>query len=509
MPLEYETYEEARKSFKWSDRWEIFDGNRENFNIAHECIDRHSKEKIAIRIKFDDGKREVYTFGEISRLTSQFANMLEGYGIDKGDRVSIVLKPALEFYVSLFGTLKRGAIVVPGFPLFGPEAIEFRIRNSDAKMLITTEEKATVINSDIVSRIVTSEDLQKLIRNEDECYNPNTSANDLAVIQFSSGTTGAPKPVPYAHKSLALTGVTVKFGVGLRDDDNFFCPSSPAWGHGIWYGTMGPLAFGNAVGAYSGKFNPELFLEALDEFEITNVSATPMVYRLVMNCGKIDEYQLKVRRLTYTGATMQIDVIRYLQEKLGVVPHSFYGTSELGVIALDYAFKDWKVKAGSIGKPMLGLKVAVIDENENELSPGQVGRVAILRKGNWIRLGDAAYIDEDGYFWYVSRVDDVIKSAGYTIGPLEIEQVLRKHPSVLEAAVVGSPDRERGEIVKAFIVTKDKPSIRLKQEIQQFVKTRLSKHEYPREVEFVTYIPKTIDGKIKRKELRKREKVQG
>jgi acetyl-CoA synthetase len=177
----------------------------------------------------------------------------------------------------------------------------------------------------------------------------------------------------------------------------------------------------------------------------------------------------------------------------------------VGVILADYDFDDWKVKPGSLGMPLPRRKVAVLDDSGNEVPQGEAGQVAIEAEKRWIRMGDAAYVDEDGYFWYKGRIDDIIKSAGYTIGPIEIESVLEKHPAVCEAAVVGSPDKDRGEVVKAFIVPKGKPTEELKREIQEFVKTRLSKHEYPREIEFVSELPRTPDGKVKRKELRARE----
>lgn len=508
MRLEYNTYSEASKNFTFGERWEVFDGNREKFNIAHECVDRHAKEKTAIRIKFDDGRREVYSFAELSRLTSQFANMLAKHGINAGDTVALLLYPSLEFYVSFFGTLKRGAVVVPCFPLFGPEAIEFRISKSNARIIVTAKEKVNFIKKDLVPQIIIGEELLEHLRNEDEHFLPDTSADSLAVIQFSSGTTGAPKAVYYRHAAATLTAVNTKFGIGLHKEDNYFCPSSPAWGHGIWYGTVGPLIFGNAIGAYSGRFNPEIFLQALEEFEITNVAATPLIYQLVMKCGKLDEYKLKLRYMTYTGGPIDLDTLNYFQEKLGIVPRSIYGSTEVGSIVIEYPFPDWKLKLGSIGMPMLGVKVAVLDDNDNELPHGKIGQIAVWRGGKWIRVGDAAYVDEDGYFWHKGRMDDIIISAGYTIGPFEIEEVLEKHPAVARAAVVGSPDKERGEIVKAFIIPKIFPSEELKKEIQEFVKERLSKHEYPREIEFVNELPETPDGKIKRKELREREKMK-
>ncbi|MFC1987688.1 acyl-CoA synthetase [Chloroflexota bacterium] len=507
MAMDYKTYEEFKRNFKVSDRWGLFDGDQNNFNITNECIDRHPKEKTAIRIQFDDGKRETYTFGELSRLTSQFANYLERLGVNKGDRIALVLNPSIEFYVSFYGILKRGAVVVSCSPLFGPDAIEYRVSKSGAKIIITSEAGVSLIKPGLVKHVIMAEKLRELIQNEDEHYSPSTATDTLAFIQFSSGTTGVPTAVPYYHRSVTLVAVRMKVSVGLRPGDSYFCPSSPAWGHGIWYGTVAPLVFGNAVGTYSGRFSPETLLEALQEFETTLMFATPLIFRRIMECGSIDNYKLKLRRLMYTGGALDIEVIRYFQNKLGLIIQSIYGSTETGGILSDYGFDDWKPKAGSLGKPMPGITVAMLDEEEKELPQGQVGQFAARFKegGEWVKMGDAGYVDEDGYFWYKSRADDIIISAGYTIGPLEIENVLLKHPAVQEVAVVGSPDKDRGEIVKAFIVTDRKQDEKLKQDIQDFIKTRLSRHEYPREIEFTDELPKTPDGKIKRKQLKEKE----
>jgi acetyl-CoA synthetase len=512
MQLEYNTYEEAKKNFRWSERWGVFDGNKQKFNITHECVSRHASEEIGIRIKFDDRHKEIYTFKEFDRLVSQFANLLERLDIRKEDRIVLLLPPSLEYYVSMFGTLKRGAVVVPCSPLFGPEAISFRIENSKANAIVTNKNRVSLIDKRFAStlQMIEAGQLLQEIRREKETYEPDTSAGTLAMMQFSSGTTGAPKPVMYHHGALTVSAPQIKFQVGLQPDDNFFCPSSPAWGHGIWFGTMSPLIFGRAIGAYSGKFNAEILLEALEEFEITNISAISSHYRLIMNSGKIDHYRLKIKRMTYTGEAMPMEVIHFFQDKLGITPHCMYGTTEVGPISSDYAgFNDWKVKPGSLGKPAIGgHKIGILDEKGNELPPGKEGQLALWKNGGWIRVGDIVSQDEDGYLWYKCRADDVIISQGYTIGPIEIEEALKKHPAVIEVAVVGSPDKERGEVVKAFIRTNRNPSEPLKEEIQEFVKINLSKHEYPREIEFMNELPKTPDGKIKRKELKERERMR-
>ncbi|MBW1999040.1 MAG: AMP-binding protein, partial [Deltaproteobacteria bacterium] len=359
-------------------------------------------------------------------------------------------------------------------------------------------------------KFIFSEDLLERLRKQGESYSWATEVNSLCMMQFSSGTTGAPKTVMYRHGAITVAAVVMKFGGGLREDDTYFCPSSPAWGHGIWYGTISPLIFGRAVGTLSGKFDPEKCLEALEEWGVTNMAAISSHYRLIMETGKADKYKIKLRKITYTGEAMTREMVETVHRTWGIYPYCQYGTTEAGPITLDYAgFDDWVIKPGSLGKPMIGgLKVAILDEQDKELPPGKVGQIAVLRGDKWMKIGDSAYVDEDGYFWYVSRIDDVIISSGYTIGPIEVEGALLKHPAVEECAVVGSPDKNRGEIVKAFIKLKEEyqASEDLAKEIQGFVRSRLSKHEYPREIEFIDELPRTPDGKIKRKELKEEEK---
>lgn len=235
MNLEYETFAEAQKSFTLSDRWKVFDGNREKFDIAHECVDRHPGNREAIRIKFDDGSSKIYTFEELSCLTSKSANYLQEIGIGAQDKVVIILNPSIEFYISFFGTLKRGAVAVPCSALYGPEAIEVRLRDSQTKLVVTTNDKIGLIDES--QKILIAEELLEILKKEDaHCQTAPTSAESLAAIQFSSGTTGKPKPVPYRYIAATLAAVTMKLGIGLKNDDIYFCPSSPAWGawHLVW-----------------------------------------------------------------------------------------------------------------------------------------------------------------------------------------------------------------------------------------------------------------------------------
>lgn len=516
MAVDYKTYEEAVAKFKWDERWALFSGASNKFNIGHECVDRHPKDQIAIRIKFGDRSSKMYTFGEFSQATSRFANYLERLGVAPGERVAVLLFPSIEFYTSMFGIFKRGAVMVSCFPLFGYEAVNFRLENSKATALVTTADMMSLVDQDLASRlglkVIIADDLMETLKREDDHYTWNTNADTVCMMQFSSGTTGTPKSVIYRHGAITVGAVVMKLANGLKPDDTYFCPSSPGWGHGIWYGTISPLIFGRAIGTISGRFDPEMALETLEEWGVTRMAAISSHYRLMLETGKADKYNLRLQSANYTGEPMTMEVINAMKERWGFYPGTQYGTTESGPICLDFlGFDNWVIKPGSLGKAMVGgVKVAILDEEGNPLSPGNIGQIAIMREGgvDWIRLGDSAYVDEDGYYWYISRIDDVIISSGYTIGPVEVEEALRKHPAVEESAVVASPDKDRGDIVKAFIKLTDGyvASEDLQKEIQEFVKTKLSKHEYPREVEFIDELPKTVDGKIKRKELKEKER---
>ena len=503
--LDYKTYEEAKEKFTIDQIWELFDGDRDNLNLGHECVDRHIEKSTAIRVKYEDGRTERYGFKQLSLVSSQFANALEYMSIDFGDRIAVMLDPCFMFYVCLFGILKRGAIFVPCFSAFGPEAVEHRINDSGAKILVTTDETAERIGRKLPCRIMTiGSDLDRLLEGQNAEYTPNTSSKDIAAFQYTSGASRKfPEAINHYHRSVPLLMPAAIFGRGLRPGDRYFCPSNPAWGHGLWHGTLAPMALGIPAGAYSGKFSVQRVLEGLEEFEINNFGAAPTVYRMIKNSELLDEYTVKINKMHYTGEPMDTDTFTYFKEKFGVPPYSGYGSSEVGAVIYQYGgFESWVAKPGSLGKPMPGLEVKLIDDQENEIPHGRVGEIAVRRRGRWVRTRDAAQLDEDGYFWHKGRVDDIIISAGWTISPTEIEDCLLKHGAVRETAVIGVPDPERGQIVKAFVATDVTPGPELKKELQEFVKTRLSRHEYPREIEFMDALPKTEGGKIKKQALK-------
>lgn len=504
--LDIRTYEEARRKFSWEQVWELFDGNEEQFNIAHECIDRHRDKGTAVRIKFDDGHTETYTFEQMADGSSQFAHALKDMGIKAGDRVAIMLDPCKEFYLSFFGTLKLGCQVVPCFTLFSPENVEYRLKDSGAKVLVTTEEKATLLGREAGVQIVTTgKKFEEFIKGKPETFTVHpTKAKDIAVLQYTSGTTKKfPEGVPHFHKSVYTAMPNAIFVIGLRPGDRYYAPASPAWGYGVWYATTAPLALGIAVGTYAGRFDEKRIMEALEEFQINNLSAAPTVLRRMMNSGLMDKYKFVIEKISYSGEPLDLKTFEYFKEKLGVAPCGFYGSTEVGVILANFGgFKDWVVKPGALGKPMMGLEVAVVDESGNPVPPGVPGEIVVKRRGQWFYVKDIGVVDEDGYFMCKGRSDDVIISAGWTISSAEIESVLSTHKDVEEAAVIPVPDEDRGYIARAYVKSKRKPDEEFVKELQDFVKEHLGRYEYPRQIEFLETIPKTVGGKIDRRILK-------
>ncbi len=505
--MDYKTYDEAREKFSWDQVWDLFDGSSESFNIAHECIDRHRGKGTAIRLKFDDGHTETYTFDQISKWSSQFAHALKDLGIGRGDRVAVMMDPSREFYVSVFGTWKVGGQVVPCFPLFAPENVKYRLKDSNAKLLlVSTSEKAKEIDPNTVEQVVVAgSDFDEFIGGRPETIDVcNTRADEIAVLQYTSGTTKQfPSAIPHFHKSL-YTGIpTGVFVIGLRPGDRYFCPSSPAWGYGMWYGTVVPLGLGVPIGSYNGRFNDIRIMEALEKFGINNFSAAPTVYRRMKNSGAIDNYSFQIEKMSYSGEPFDLDTFNFIKAKFGVSPCSFYGSTEVGVILANFGgFEGWEVKPGSLGKPMMGLDVKILDEKGNPVKRDESGEIAVKRRGEWFYVKDIGYVDEDGYFWSKGRSDDVIISAGWTISSAEIESTLSTHEAVIEAAVVAVPDEDRGQVAKAYVQTTGGNSKELAKELQQYVKAQLGKFEYPRLIEFVDEIPKTEGGKTDRKKLK-------
>ena len=502
--LDARTYDEVLRHFSWDAVWALFDGTPERMNVAHECLDRHRGKGQAISVKFSDGRSEHYGFDELSDLTGRFANWLARRGIDKGDRVAVIVDPSRAFYVGMFGAMKYGAIAVPIFTLFGPDGLALRINDCKPK-LILTQGDAESLGSQFSDALVVQPDeaFWKQLAAESPEFSPSTSASDLALYQYTSGTTRElPDAVKHTHRTPVTLMIAALYGLGLRPGDRYFCPSSPAWGHGLAHGTLSPLALGIHTSAYSGKFDAERILEALEEFRIDNMAAAPTVFRMMRNSGKRDRYDIELKKISYAGEPMDPETMSWARSSLGAMPCSMYGTTEVGVLVVNYpGLEGYKVKPGALGKPAPGFKLAIVDGEGRELADGERGEIAVQRKDGWFYVKDLGWRDEEGYFHIEGRSDDVIISAGWTMSAVEIENTLLKHPGVLEAAVIGVPDPVRGQIPKAYIVAREAGDT-VAADIQAFMKQQLSKHEYPRDIEFVKELPRTPAGKLNRRALR-------
>jgi acetyl-CoA synthetase len=506
---DYTSYADARRQFTPARLWDLFDGDRQRLNIAHECIDRHAGDprRIAIRIAHADGRDEAISFRTISEQSARCAHWLAEQGIAPGDRVAIMLEPSPAFYAALFGTMKLGAIAVPLFTLFGPDGVRSRIKDCTPRLLLTTPEKALSLGDMAMPIVPQDEAFAATIARYPARVAPATRSDDLAVFQYTSGTTRElPEAVRHTHRAIVVVMIAALYGTGLRPGDRFFCPSSPAWGHGLWHGTLAPLALGVETGVYAGRFDPERLLRALQDFGTTNLSAAATHYRMMGQCGGARRHRYALRKLSFTGEPIDSDSQTFAEQTFGARLASMYGTTEVGVILANYpGADDFAGKPSALGKPVPGVKVAVQRPDGSPCEPGEIGEIKVWRHGAWFPTKDRGWIDADGFYFHAGRADDVIISAGWTMSANEIEDVLLRHPAVREAAAIGVPDAQRGQVVKAFIVTNRQHSDALAADIQEYVRARLSRHEYPRIVAFVSELPKTPAGKVNRKALRQRE----
>ena len=506
---DYRSFADAQEHFTSDKLWELFEGDREFFNIATECVDRYANSgRDAVIVARADGGSEVITYRELSDDSSRFAHFLERRGVQAGERVAIMLEPSREFYTAMFGVIKRGAIAVPLFTLFGPDGIRLRVNDCAPSLLVTNTEKSEVAHSvGGVEVVIFDQAFSDALRPLPATYQVHTKADSMAVFQYTSGTTRElPEAVKHSHRALVTLMVAALYGTGLRPGDRFFCPSSPAWGHGLWHGTLAPLALGLTIGAYSGRFNPERLLRALSEHRFTNMSAAATHYRMMKNSGAADRFGYSFEKLSFTGEPIDDETADFVRETFGLEVCSMYGTTEIGVVLVSYpGAPDFPVKRGSLGKAVPGARIEVHDDNGAICPPGTTGQLMVWRRGAWIPTKDLGRTDADGYFYHGGRADDVIISAAWTMSAVEIENAILMHPDVLEAAAIGVPDAVRGQVVKAFIVSGRPASDAFVTEIQELVRTKLSQHEYPRQVAFVAELPKTPAGKVHRKVLRERE----
>ncbi|MDI6726781.1 MAG: acyl-CoA synthetase, partial [Smithellaceae bacterium] len=501
--------------------------------------------RLALIFAEETGREERYTFATLKKLSNQFAHTLLHYGISRGDRVGILLPQCPETAISHLASYKIGAIAVPLFTLFGQDALEYRLNNSEAKALITDGanlEKILLIREQLphlkvifVSKGPREEGVvdfwAALEKAADRFQTVSTHPDDPALIIYTSGTTGPPKGALHAHRVLLghMPGVEFFHNFFPQPGDLYWTPADWAWIGGLIDVLLPSWYHGVPVVAHRAKkFDPEQAFHLLEKHGIRNCFMPPTALKLMRQVQEPRKrYRFDLRTMGCGGETLGEELLAWGREALGVQINEFYGQTEANLVVGNCG-EIMAVRPGSMGRAIPGHRVEIIDEEGNPAPTGQVGEVAVRRpdpvmfleyfrnpeatrdkfSGDWALTGDLAKKDEEGYFWFVGRKDDLITSAGYRIGPAEIEDCLIRHPAVSLSAVIGKPDPLRGEIVKAFIVLKPDhdASPALTEEIREFVKVRLARHEYPREIEFISALPMTSTGKIMRKDLRKRER---
>jgi acetyl-CoA synthetase len=529
-------YEAVNDLYDPDDGWEelVHAGDRDGLNLGEEALGRHGEsEETALRLRdFETGDVERYSFAELNAAADRFANYLTEHTA-RGDRVAAMLPTRVELYAVVFGTLKAGRVYVPLAPVFGPDAAGHRLDDAGATVLVTDPEHREHVGAavpDCVEQVLLVDGegdgdraapYATVADHESGFEAVETHPNDPFALSYTSGTTGQPKGVPMAHGEVPDLHAFIEYVVDLRPDDTYFVAASPAWSYGLVMGSIAPGMRGTAIGCYRGEFDGGMLMDTLARLEVDNAMVPPTALRQLANAG-VEAEGIDLRVLLAAGESLDADSVAWCRDVLGTEPQDSYGMTESGMTVCNYAFPDWEVKPGSMGRPLPGTEVALLDPEADERVPqGEVGEIAIRREagdggsywgrpeasmatfaGPWLRTDDLARQDEDGYLWYVGRKDSVIVSAGHRIGPDEVEETLLKHDAVAEVAVVGVPDETRGELVKAFVATAGTdPSEDLADDIRSFAREQLSKHEYPREIEFMDELPKTATGKIARSEL--------
>ncbi len=536
-----ETYQDVCRLM----RWRI----PEFYNMGVDVCDKHAEatpDRVALIVEDEDGAVTNYSFCDIQRLSNQLANVLVARGIRRGDRVGVLLSQSVEAAVAHVAAWKAGFISIPLFTLFGEDALEFRLANSGARAVITDADNLGKVEAirehvpDLQTLIVagagsaaspTLVDFWSALERASDTFAPvNTKADDPGVIIYTSGTTGNPKGALHAHRILLGHQPSVEFFNEFfpQPGDLMWTPADWAWIGGLMNVLMSSWHHGVPVLAQRArKFDPEQALALMTRHSVRNTFMPPTAVRLMRQVERPRErFGFGLRTLTCAGEPMGAELLDWCRTALGVTPNEYYGQTECNLVAANCA-KIMDVKPGSMGRAVPGHTVEIIDDQGRVVPPGTVGQIAVRRPhpvimleywrnpdataakyiGDWLLTGDEGHKDEDGYLWFLGRDDDVITSAGYRIGPGEIEDCLGKHPAVALAAVIGVPDPLRTESVKAFIVLTPEHTAGegLENEIRAYVKTQLARHEYPRMIEFVDSLPMTATGKIRRRELRDQE----
>ncbi|MFJ2987531.1 AMP-binding protein [Collimonas sp. NPDC087041] len=510
-------------------------------NACVECCDRHATPgRVALVWEGKDGRSATYTFEQLKELSGRFANFLKAQGVQPGDRIAGLLPRTPELLIVILGTWRAGAVYQPLFTAFGSKSIEYRVAASAAKLIVTDPDNRhklqDVPDCPPTMTVAGAAELaagdfnfwNEMDRQSTEFAPVMRQADDAFIMLFTSGTTGPAKGVAVPLRAMLSFYVYTRYAVDLRPEDKFWNIADPGWAYGLYYCVTGPLMMGHAITFYEGSFTVESTYRIIKKYGITNLTGSPTAYRMLIAAGAEAAAPVKgqLRAVSSAGEPLNPEVIRWFREHLDTLINDHYGQTETGMVLCNHHGLQHAVHMGSAGLAMPGYRLAVIDDDENELGVGQPGVLAVDRprspiywfQGYWQQdnsrdqstyyvTGDTVELNQDGSISFIGRGDDIITSSGYRIGPFDVESALLEHPAVVEAAVVGKPDPERTELVKAFVVLSQDyaPSAELTEELQQYVKRRLAAHSYPREIEFLTELPKTPSGKLQRFILRNQE----
>ncbi|MBI3864229.1 MAG: acetate--CoA ligase [Planctomycetia bacterium] len=552
-------YESLRAGFRWEQARAELDGlpDGRGLNIAHEAVDRHAtgsrRDHVAIRWINKTGQSRDITHRNLSSLTSRFANVLSSLGVAAGDRVYVLAGRIPELYITALGTLKNRSVFCPLFSAFGPEPIRSRLTIGTAKVLVTTEslyrkklagirdalpflEHVLLVGDDhSTTSVPGTRDFASLMEAaSDDCIIPPTDAEDLALLHFTSGTTGTPKGAMHVHGAVVAHHITGKLALDLHPDDVFWCTADPGWVTGTSYGIIAPLTNGVTSIVDEAEFDAERWYRTLEQQKVNVWYTAPTAIRMMMKVGAdvAKKYDLRALRfLASVGEPLNPEAVEWGQEAFGLPFHDNWWQSETGgIMVANYASMD--IRPGSMGRPLPGVEAAIVErddagqvrvidrpdvQGELALRPGwpsmfrgywnEPERYKKCFADGWYLTGDLARRDADGYFWFVGRKDDVIKTSGHLIGPFEVESVLLEHRAVAEAGVIGKPDPAAFEIVKAFVSLKPgfEPGDALRRELMALARTRLGAVVAPKEIEFLPSLPRTRSGKIMRRLLKARE----
>ncbi|MEQ1804473.1 MAG: AMP-binding protein [Burkholderiaceae bacterium] len=547
-------------------RWHV----PQDFNIAEVCSARWARETpdaVAIHYEHEDGRAGRFTFADLQNSANRLANALVKLGVQRGDRIAIVMPQRFETAVAHMAVYQIGAVAMPLTMLFGPDALEYRLKHSEAVVAIVDE--TAIANLCVVRALCPrlrhvvaagdaagqgDADWRDLLAHESTTFAAlPTRADDAAMLIYTSGTTGPPKGALVPHRALIgnLSGFVCSQNWFPSDANTFWSPADWAWTGGLMDALLPTLYFGRAIVGYQGRFAPQQAFELMQRYGVTHTFLFPTALKAMLKSEPQPKkkYRLRLRAIMSAGEAVGDTVFGYCCNELGVIVNEMFGQTEINYLVGNCgSYVDtqgrrqpgWPARPGSMGRPYPGHRIAVIDDAGNECLHGVAGDVAVHRRDvhgvpdpvfflgywknedatrakftgsiadSWCRTGDMATMDAQGYFWYQGRSDDMFKAAGYRIGPSEVENCLVKHPAVANAAVVPKPDAQRGAIVKAYVVLAagHVASSALIEELQDHVRGKLAPYEYPKEIEFIDALPMTTTGKVQRRVLRLQEEAR-